>query len=188
MAVIAIGPDIVHGEDARNLFGIADDAHPGPRGEWPRQIGPDRLPLVHRLEFEELQGLGYYLGRRKVGEMEPGLPGKRHGKPHALRTEGIQHAPAGDVAKALESATNRPLGVNGADPADNMTLVANQEAVVGLARIPALCKGFGPLRGRPVAAQILGQECAEPGQVLIADRFNGWQGHCFGKTVLRKRP
>src|SRR5437879_4164793 len=52
MAVIAIGPGIVHGEDARNLFGIADDAHPGPRGEWPRQIGPDRPPLVPMLEFE----------------------------------------------------------------------------------------------------------------------------------------
>ncbi len=109
--------------------------------------------------------------------MEAGLRHDRHREPHALRAVGLEHAPARDIAEPLRPAANHAFRVDGADAADNPSLVADQEAVVGLGHSPVLQERLGPLLGLRVRAQMLGEELAERGQILSRIGSSCRQGH-----------
>ena len=166
--------------------GSAMTRTPASRANGQGRVGPHRMALVHRLELEELQRLRHDLGGREVGEVEAGLRDDRHRQPHALRAVGLEHAPARDVAEALGPAANQALRIDRADAADDSSLVADEEAVVGLGHAPVLPEGLRPLFGASPGAQVLGEELAERRQVIVPYRFERRQGH--GLDVRSAQP
>jgi hypothetical protein len=78
MTVVAVSLGGGRGEQSPDLLGLGHHAYSVESGEWPRQIGPDSVTLVHGLELEELQRPGYYLGGCQVGVVKSGLSRERH--------------------------------------------------------------------------------------------------------------
>ena len=74
-------------------------------------------------------------------------------------------------------APNAALGVDGAYAADDAAVLPDQEAVVRLAGTPVLHERPCPRPRRPFGAEVLGEEPAELGQILVADRVQAGRGH-----------